>query len=50
MEELAARYEPAEPNRIGFRLYEKIRPDVPPGNEGWAKKAALDIGKILTAG
>ena len=48
MEKLAARYEPAELNRIGFRLYEKFRPDVPPGNEGWAKKAALDIEKILT--
>ena len=50
MEELAERYEPAELNRIGFRLYEKFRPDVPPGNEGWAKKATLDISKILSAG
>jgi hypothetical protein len=49
MERLAAQHEPAELNRIGFRLYEKFRPDVPPGNEGWAKKAALDISKILSA-
>jgi hypothetical protein len=27
----ADRYEPAELNRIGFRLYEKFRPDVPYG-------------------
>ena len=27
MDELANRYEPAELNRIGFRLYEKFRPD-----------------------
>ena len=49
MAELAERYEPAELNRIGFRLYEKFRPDVPPGNEGWAKKAVLDTDKILSA-
>lgn len=49
MEELAERYELAELNRIGFRLYEKFCPDVSPGAEGWAKKAPLDIGKILSA-
>jgi hypothetical protein len=35
MEALAARHDPAELNRIGFRLYERFRPEVPPGNEGW---------------
>lgn len=35
MEELAGRYDPAELNRIGFRLYEGFRPDVPAGAEGW---------------
>jgi hypothetical protein len=49
MEELADRYEPAELNRIGFRLYEKFRPDVPPGNEGWGAKAVLEVEKILSA-
>lgn len=49
MEELASRYEPAELNRIGFRLYEAFRPDVPPGNAGWGVKAVLDIEKILAA-
>jgi anti-sigma-K factor RskA len=38
MEPLASRYEPAEVNRIGFRLYEKFRPEVPAGNEGWARR------------
>jgi hypothetical protein len=47
MAELARRYEPAELNRIGFRLYERFRPEIPPGNEGWGKKAELDVGKIL---
>ena len=49
MEMLAARYEPAELNRIGFKLYEKFRPDVPPGNAGWAAKAVLEVEKILAA-
>jgi hypothetical protein len=49
MEAVAARYEPAELNRIGFRLYERFRPEVPAGNEGWGAKAVLEIQKILTA-
>ena len=49
MVELAGRLEPAELNRIGFRLYETFRPNVPPGNEGWAKKAVLNTGKIQSA-
>jgi hypothetical protein len=50
MEALAARYDPVELNRIGFRLYERFRPEVPPGNEGGGAKAVLEIEKILTAG
>jgi hypothetical protein len=50
MEMLAARQDPAELNRIGFRLYERFRPEVPPGNDGWGAKAVLEIEKILTAG
>lgn len=49
MEALVARYEPAEVNRIGFRVYEKFRPEVPAGNEGWGAKAVLEIEKILAA-
>jgi hypothetical protein len=47
MGQLADRYDPVALNRIGFRLYEKFRPDVPPGNEGWAAKAILELDKIL---
>lgn len=43
IEELADRYEPAALNRIGFRLYEKFRPDVPPDNEGWGTEAVLEV-------
>jgi hypothetical protein len=49
MEVLAARYEPVELNRIGFRLYERFRPEIPPGNTGWGAKAALEVAKILSA-
>ncbi len=35
MEGLAATLAPEELNRIGFRLYEGSRPDVPQGAEGW---------------
>jgi hypothetical protein len=49
MEALAVRFEPAEVNHIGFRLYERFRPEVPAGNKGWSAKAVLEIEKILTA-
>jgi hypothetical protein len=50
MQDLASRYEPAELNRIGFRLYEKFRPEVPSGNAGWGAKGVLDLEAILAAG
>ena len=31
MERLAASLPPEEPNHVGFRLYERFRPDVPEG-------------------
>ena len=46
---MAARYEPAELNRIRFRLYDKFRPDVPYGNEGWGKRAVPDVEMIRAA-
>ena len=49
MKELAARYDPAELNRIGFRLYERFRPEIPLGSPSWGAKAALEIKKILSA-
>ena len=38
MEALAASLPPEELNRVGFRLYERFRPDVPPGAGGWRKE------------
>ena len=49
MEELASRYEPAELNRIGFRLYERFRPEIPVDNAGWGARGELDIDKVLAA-
>jgi hypothetical protein len=49
MEELAASFPPEELNRVGFRLYEHFRPDVPPGTEGWGAKGLLRVDRIRSA-
>ncbi len=48
METLAASLPPEELNRVGFRLYEHFRPEVPPGAGGWGKKGALDLKRIAS--
>ena len=50
MEALAASLLPDELDRVGFRLYERFRPAVPEGVEGWGAKAELRIERIETAG
>ena len=40
MEALAASLPPEELNRVGFRLYERFRPDVPAGTQGWGTKGS----------
>jgi hypothetical protein len=49
MDKLAASLPADELNRVGFRLYERFRPEVPEGVEGWGAKALLDIGRIRQA-
>jgi hypothetical protein len=49
MEELAASLPPEDLDRVGFRLYERFRPEVPEGVAGWGAKAELDIGRIRSA-
>ena len=49
MQELARSLPPDELERVGFRLYERFRPEVPEGVEGWGAKAVLDIGRIKGA-
>lgn len=50
MEARAGSMEPEELNRIGFRLYEHFRPEVPAGAKSWGAKGVLDLGKIRSAG
>jgi hypothetical protein len=50
MNALAARHDPDELNRIGFRLYEDFRPDIPEGVKGWGAKGELRLDRIDAAG
>jgi hypothetical protein len=49
MEALAGRFEPGELNRVGFRLYERFRPEVPADVRGWGAKGELDPRRIRDA-
>ena len=49
MEALADSLPPEELNRIGFRLYEHFRPEVPAGAAGWGKRGVLDLKQIENA-
>jgi len=48
-EALAASLSPEELNRVGFRLYERFRPDVPDGAQGWGAKRELRVERIRAA-
>lgn len=49
METLADGFDAAELNRIGFRLYERFRPEVPEDVSGWGAKGRLDLARIRAA-
>ncbi len=49
MEALAATLPPEELNRVGFRLYEQFRPEVPEGVKGWGAKGELRLDRIRGA-
>jgi hypothetical protein len=49
MAALAASLPPEELNRVGFRLYERFRPDVPEGAQGWGAKGELQVDRIVGA-
>jgi len=49
MEALASSLEPEELNRVGFRLYEHFRPEVPPDARGWGAKGELNLRQIREA-
>ncbi len=46
MKELAAAYSPEELGDRSYRLYERFRPEIPPGRKGWGAKGALDLDLI----
>ncbi len=50
MEGLAASLPPEELNRVGFRPYERFRPEVPEGAQGWGAKGELRLERIREAG
>lgn len=49
MQALAAALDPDELNRVGFRLYEHFRPEVPEGVKGWGAKGELRLDKVRDA-
>ena len=46
---LASSLPPEELNRVGFRLYERFRPEVPEGAQGWGAKGELRLERIREA-
>jgi hypothetical protein len=49
MRALAGGLPPEELNRVGFRLYEHFRPEVPEGVKGWGAKGELRLERIRDA-
>jgi hypothetical protein len=49
METLAAALPPDELNRVGFRLYERFRPEVPEGVKAWGAKGELHLDRVRAA-
>jgi hypothetical protein len=47
MEALAASLPPEELNRVGFRLYERFRPDVPEGAQWWGRRVSCGRSGLL---
>jgi hypothetical protein len=47
MEALADTLPPEELNRVGMRLYEWFRPDVPNGTQGWCERGELRLERVM---
>ncbi len=50
MMELAGSLEPDDLASRGYRLYERFRPSIPPGRQGWGAKGELDLELIRSLG
>lgn len=46
MTQLAGAYEPSDLEAVAYELYERFRPQIPPGVRGWGAKGALDLDLI----
>jgi hypothetical protein len=46
LESLAKSYSPAQLETQAFSLYEKFRPQIPEGKQGWGAKGELDLDRI----
>jgi len=46
MRDLAKSFPPAQLAQQAFTLYEKFRPEIPPGKAGWGAKGTLDPDRI----
>lgn len=50
MEDLARSFKPAELAARAYGLYERFRPVIPAGVQGWGAKGELDLGLIRSLG
>jgi len=50
MKDLAGSLEPDDLASQSYRLYERFRPEIPPGQQGWGAKGALDLERIRSLG
>ncbi len=50
MTELARALSPEDLHEAAFELYEKFRPQIPPGTRGWGAKGELDLDLIRSLG
>ena len=50
MSDLARSFPPGQLAEVAFRLYEKFRPEVPVGVEGWGAAGVLDLSQVRAAG
>ena len=50
MRELAESFDEEELSQRAYGLYEKFRPEIPPGKRGWGAKGELDLELIASLG
>jgi hypothetical protein len=46
LKKLARAYKPRDLAHDAYRLYERFRPDIPAGKQGWGARGDLELGLI----